>query len=44
MQKKKTAHYKIIADSGGNRYKFFCDLTGALQCTTQAYSADDPTI
>ena len=42
MQKKKTAHYKIIADSGGNRYKFFCDLTGALQCTTQAYSADDP--
>ena len=29
MQKRKTAHYKVIADSGGNRYKFFCDLTGA---------------
>jgi len=42
MLKKRTAQYRIIADSGGNRYKFFCDLTGALLCTTQIYSADDP--
>ena len=42
MPKKKTAHYKIISDSGGNRYKFFCDLTEALFCTTAAYNEADP--
>ena len=42
MQKKKTAHYKIITDSGGIRYKFFCDLSGALLCTTQVYHDEDP--
>ncbi|MBR7184520.1 MAG: hypothetical protein IKD37_02810 [Clostridia bacterium] len=42
MPKKKTAQYKIIADSGGNRYAFFCDLTGALVCTTKPYRADTP--
>ena len=42
MPKKKTAHYKIISDSGGNRYKFFCDLTEALFCTTVAYNEADP--
>ncbi len=41
MPKKKTAHYKIISDSGGNRYQFFCDLTGALLCTTMAYNEAD---
>lgn len=41
MPKKKTAHYKIISDSGGNRYKFFCDLTGALLCTTEPYNEGD---
>ena len=41
MQKRKTAHYKVIADSGGNRYKFFCDLTGALLCTTRTYNEAD---
>ena len=42
MPKKKTAHYKIISDSGGNRYNFFCDMTGALFCTTEAYNEADP--
>lgn len=42
MPKKKTAAYKIITDSGGNRYKFYCDLTGALLCTTKSYHADTP--
>ena len=42
MQKKNIAAYKIISDSGGNRYKFYCDLTGALLCTTKPYHADTP--
>ena len=42
MPKKKTAAYKIITDSGGNRYKFYCDLTEALLCTTKSYHADTP--
>ena len=41
--KKKTATYKIISDTDGNRYKFFCDLSGALVCTTaKTYKADTP--
>ena len=42
MPKKKTAAYKIITDSGGNRYKFYCDPTGALLCPTKPYHADTP--
>ena len=37
-----TATYKTICDAGGNRYKFYCDLSGALVCTTKAYRADTP--
>lgn len=36
-----TASYKIIADSGGNRFSFFCDLSGALVCTTSPVRAAD---
>ena len=36
----KTAKYKIIADSGGSRYRFFCDLSGMVLCTTQPVRAD----
>jgi len=39
---KTTASYKLIADSGGNRYRFYCDLSGALICTTGSYRADSP--
>lgn len=43
MGERRTATYKIITDSGGNRYTFFCDLTGALVCTTKkTYKADTP--
>ena len=42
MGEKKTASYKIIKDAGGNRYMFFCDLSGALVCTTKPYKADTP--
>ena len=43
MGERKTATYKTINDAGGNRYKFFCDLTGALVCTTKkTYKADTP--
>lgn len=35
-----TAKYKIIADSGGNRYRFFCDSSGMLLCTTAPIRAD----
>ena len=26
-----------ILDSGGNRYSFYCELSGALLCTTEPY-------
>lgn len=38
----KTAAYKIIPAQGGNRYSFFCELSGRLVCTTGAYYAEDP--
>lgn len=43
MNKEKTiATYKIVSDAGGNIYKFYCDLSGALVCTTKPYKADTP--
>ena len=42
MGERKTATYKVIKDTGGNRYKFFCDVSGALVCTTKPYKADTP--
>ena len=43
MNKEKTIDtYKIVADAGGNIYKFYCDLSGALVCTTKPYKADTP--
>jgi len=40
---KKTAVYKMIPYADGNRYMFFCDLSGALVCTTtKTYKADTP--
>ena len=31
----KTARYQIIPDGGGNRFRFFCELSGAVLCTTE---------
>ena len=36
----KIAKYRIIADSGGNRYRFFCEASGAVVCTTKPVKAD----
>ena len=40
-EKHKTAAYKIIPSQGGNRYSFFCELSGMLVCTTGTYYADN---
>lgn len=36
----RTAKYKIITDSVGNRYRFFCEASGAAVCTTKPIRAD----
>ena len=42
MAEKLTATYKIISEKAGNRYQFFCDLSGALCCTTKPIKMDNP--
>lgn len=42
MEAQKTAAYKIISDAGGNRYRFYCELSGALACTTEPIRAKTP--
>lgn len=39
-QTKKTASYKVTADSGGFVFRFFCDSSGELCCTTGPIRAD----
>lgn len=40
-QAKKTAAYRVVADSGGNRvFRFYCDISGELCCTTKPIQAD----
>jgi membrane protease subunit (stomatin/prohibitin family) len=39
---KTIATHKIVAHADGNIYKFYCDLSGALVCTTKTYKADTP--
>ncbi len=41
-KERKTATYKITSDKGGNRYSFYCDLSGAMVCTTGPVKADTP--
>lgn len=36
------ARYKIIAGTEGNRYQFFCDLSGALIYTSEPVFLDTP--
>lgn len=38
----KTAPYKIIADSGGNRYRFFCEASHAVVCVTGPVNGPTP--
>ena len=35
MLKRKTATHKVLADDGGYRFMFYCDLSGAHICTTK---------
>ena len=39
MNERKTARYQIIPDATGNRFRFFCDLSGAVLCTTKPVRA-----
>ena len=39
-QAKKTASYKVTADSGGWVFRFFCDSSGQLGCVTGPVRAD----
>lgn len=39
-QGKKTANYKVTADSGGWVFRFFCDSSGQLGCVTKPIRAD----
>lgn len=41
-ERRKTATYKTVAEPQGNRYKFYCDVSGALGCTTKPYKANTP--
>ncbi|QNL43531.1 hypothetical protein H8790_08555 [Oscillibacter hominis] len=36
----KTARYKVISDTGGNRYRFFCEQSGMAMATTEIMHAD----
>ena len=38
----KIAKYKIIVDTGGNRYRFYCEASGAAVCTTKPVKAETP--
>ena len=40
MKEHATAKYRIIADSGGSRYRFFCDVSGMMLCTTKPVRGD----
>lgn len=42
MVNKETAAYKIISAADGNRYCFYCDLSGAAICTTGPYRRQTP--
>ena len=42
MEDKKTAACKMISDTGGYRYKFYCEISGALACTTEPIHAKTP--
>ena len=40
IRENKIARYKIIADSGGNRYSFYCAASDMLMCTTRRIRAE----
>lgn len=42
MDKKRIVTYKVSKNAEENRYKFYCDLSGALVCITGVHKADTP--
>ena len=40
MKDHATAKYRVIADSEGSRYRFFCDVSGMALCTTAPIRGD----
>lgn len=43
MPTEETATYKIVNEADGDRFLFFCDVTGAHVCTTKkTYRSDTP--
>ena len=41
MNSKNTAKFRKVPDLNGNRYYFYCDLSGALVCITKPYKSQD---
>ena len=41
MSSKETATYKTVLETDGERFLFFCDMTGAHACTTKKVYRDD---
>ncbi|MDY3281245.1 hypothetical protein [Dysosmobacter sp.] len=41
-RKRATADFQVIAGAEGNRYRFYCGLSGALMCTTGPCRGDTP--
>lgn len=41
MTEHTTADYRTVADGGGTRYRFYCQVSGALACTTKPYPGED---
>ena len=42
MEDRRTATYRKLFEPGGVRYQFFCDVSGALVCTTDVLPDDEP--
>ena len=40
LEKKPTAAYKVLPGEDGNRYRFFCDLSGMAVITTDPVKAE----
>ena len=44
LEKKPTAAYKVLPGEDGNRYRFFCDLSGMAVITNSVGNAGKGTI
>lgn len=44
MEGNRTDDYKIVPEVSGNRYRFYCMLSGALTCITEPIRAKTPEV